>query len=642
MYNLSKKELLLIKYLIDSKEYLSSDVLASLIGSNSKTVRDYIGKIALFLENFTIWIESRTGFGYLLRYDDYDEYYTFTMVFRRKYADESYIPFYYSDRIDSIVRILLKEESIRSSDLVDRLFISKTTLNGDMKVVRNIFSKYHIALETRTGTGFYKNGLERHLRVMISDYMYSDEGNINSDEVILMPMVDKSEVERKLRDGLLRYNIHVGVTAYDELIDYIIVSISRYLQGKEVFLNDQETEEIENSDEYQQMRAIVLNIWPEAPQMELDAIVIYLQSRRIYGLDDEINKHNNQELYHLFNKIRTFISGITESAMIMNDELADLIPKIMKSMIIRIQYGYEIRKFPVINEKKINHAFYLANLICYYVSREMKIDIPEIEIAVFARELSYSLNELLKNASVTRKNICVVSSNGKNGAMTYADKLQKDFGSYIKSIKLKEFYEVERNSYNYDLLVTDVSKDRFRLDIPIFQTKFNLGPREHLRVLNLLSDKAGRAESFRSFFDEKLYFADMSFDSSIQLLKNISEIAEKITGISRIKDSVLSREKMVSSEIGNALAVASTMLPVASATKVAIVKLKRPLLWNNEYVSVVFLVILGYSDPPFYTVTGELSTLAIDKTLVHQLLNADSYEETVRILQDCYVNKVMY
>ena len=49
--------------------------------------------------------------------------------------------------------------------------------------------------------------------------------------------------------------------------------------------------------------------------------------------------------------------------MIMNDELADLIPKIMKSMIIRIQYGYEIRKFPVINEKKINHAFYLANPI---------------------------------------------------------------------------------------------------------------------------------------------------------------------------------------------------------------------------------------------------------------------------------------
>ena len=110
MYGLDRRKILILKHLIDRNDYLSSEALASVIGASSRTVREDIKLLDLFLHNFGAGITSRAGFGYAIECFDFDEYWTFVQVFREKYQDESLLPPVNSERVAYILCALLRQD----------------------------------------------------------------------------------------------------------------------------------------------------------------------------------------------------------------------------------------------------------------------------------------------------------------------------------------------------------------------------------------------------------------------------------------------------------------------------------------------------------------------------------------------------
>lgn len=636
MYNLDKRKILIIKHLINHKQYISSDVLASAIGSNSRTVRDDIKVVDAFLQNFGAGIEARAGLGYAIRFDDFNEYQTFLQVFREKYNDDSMIPSYSRERVSAILRILLMRDCVKTQELMDILYISKTTFNMDIKAVRILLGQYHLELIHRPGYGFELRGKERHIRVLLSDYLYGDEEDGTESAGTLRYILDNKQIQEQLIAGFCKHHIHVGANRFYEIVNYILASAARYEAGHEAELIRGQEERVQAMTDYAALHSIVSRIWPQAPEHELGGLILYIQSRRVYGYEDAFGRKANETLYSLFYEIKNYVALCTNSHIIMGQRLEELVPRVLKGLLLRVSLGYESRGMQIINARQKNEAYDLAALICYYIGEKCRLSIPESEIVCLANELQEPFGEVIREATVVKQDICIVSAWGKNGGLVYRKSLLAGNRTYIRKIEQREFYEIKEGENDFDILVTDIPKVKFNIDGPVFQIKHGLNEREGKHFSALISLKQERGRRFCSYFNSRLFFPDQAFDSREAVLRHLAREMEAECGLEGLWEKFAFQDTFSSAERGNNAAVCHSFWAKTEDTHIGVTILRRPVQWNHELVSIVFAVALGSRDKALYGSVANLSALITDIELVHGLLHVRDYAELMEQIEAAF------
>src|SRR5699024_2818876 len=74
-------------------------------------------------------------------------------------------------------RLLLGEHYLKLDDLSEEIYVSRSTVQKDLKNVKEILNEYGIQLETRPNYGIKLKGSELKLRFCMSEYIFnrSDE-----------------------------------------------------------------------------------------------------------------------------------------------------------------------------------------------------------------------------------------------------------------------------------------------------------------------------------------------------------------------------------------------------------------------------------------------------------------------------------
>ena len=82
------------------------------------------------------------------------------------------------------------------------------------------------------------------------------------------------------------------------------------------------------------------------------------------------------------------------------------------------------------------------------------------------------------------------------------------------------------------------------------------------------------------------------------------------------------------------------MFPVTKDTKIGVIVTESPIVWDKEYVRVLFIVARGMDADPGYEDIGYLQKLISDIHFVYRMINCQKYEEMVDIITTYFIELI--
>lgn len=181
MFSKRQKEILLS--LAKNKGLVTAEWIAKELGVSDRTVRNEIKLIQSECHSLGVSIESVRGKGYKFQVDDPQLFENVFNQLTKEVNDELSINFSEQDnRVTYLLRrLLLEKESIKLESFEDEIFVSKSTIQNDLKVVREILKKNKLSLVNRPHYGTHVEGDEYMKRLCLSNHILSRNSNLSID-----------------------------------------------------------------------------------------------------------------------------------------------------------------------------------------------------------------------------------------------------------------------------------------------------------------------------------------------------------------------------------------------------------------------------------------------------------------------------
>ena len=172
---MEKRFIQLFKILAKQKGFIKSDDLCQQLNIRPRTLREDIRQYKDKIEKEAgCIIESKPNAGYSLKINNDELYNNFLKTLLLEESKNQYIiPIHQEDRINYIIRYFLSNHDyIKLNDLADEIYVSRSTLNADIKEVKERLSYFSLELISKVGKGLKINGKEKDIRSCIAQYFY--------------------------------------------------------------------------------------------------------------------------------------------------------------------------------------------------------------------------------------------------------------------------------------------------------------------------------------------------------------------------------------------------------------------------------------------------------------------------------------
>lgn len=214
--------------MLKTSEYTTASALAEQIGLSEKTVRTTLAGLKETLTGTGAMIQMKKGKGYRLEILNKE-------IFRRYQMDvgimqEERIPDRPAERLYYLMGKLLVEGSLlNANELCESLYISRNTLNSDLKKIKNILSYYAIRLIRENDGTIHIEGNEFDIRSCLV-YRSVRYGNLLIKDREIMGqefMVIRDIVLEEIK----KFGLHIWRFVLQDLLVTVYTAIARIRQG---------------------------------------------------------------------------------------------------------------------------------------------------------------------------------------------------------------------------------------------------------------------------------------------------------------------------------------------------------------------------------------------------------------------------
>lgn len=227
----------LLNYLQHASGYMTGKELADLLSVSSRTIRNDVSQINRLLLDTGVQIVSKHSFGYILQAQNADSLKKLTQ------SGESFIS--RSERLRYIAqRLCLSDQPIDLDDLADEMFISKTTLEHDLKEFRRQFvlPDPHIQMRRTRNTIEFEHDERKRRKILCfliaHNWNYNGRGN-SFFEYSFLHEKTVNICMRQINYYLDKYNIHIEDINMVHLDLCVAIASERIREGKELTDSDE-------------------------------------------------------------------------------------------------------------------------------------------------------------------------------------------------------------------------------------------------------------------------------------------------------------------------------------------------------------------------------------------------------------------
>lgn len=638
MFTKRQKEILLS--LIKSNEPITAEWIAIGLGVSDRTVRTEMKGLQSECKSLGVSIESIRGKGYKLEIKDYQLFEKGLNSLIEKATDEEKTDFSeQSNRITYILkRLLLGKESLKIENFEDEMFVSKPTVQSDLKIVREILETYELKLVTRPYYGTRVEGDEYMRRLCFSNYILSRNSDLNIDNNSFQIL--NKELFEKVKEIIIKkvndYKIEISDIALENLATHITIACKRIEEGFVI-----ENLEHNLTRKYPFEKIVAKEIVREAekfsgfifPESEIDYIIVHLLGTKLLQKDTltELSEFDD-----LGNIIQCMLERLqTELNWDFRDdiEFIQALTLHIRPAMNRLRYKMNIRN-PLLNEIKLKYpsAFEGAVIASKCIEEYLSLEVGEHEIAYIALHIGVAL-ERMKTKHKKVKRVIVVCASGVGSAKLLFYRLQNLFKDELEIIASTNYYQLQEydlSSIDFVISTIPIKED---IGIPVQVVNTFLGEEDINRIRDNLF--LAKKDEDSIYLDESRVFIHKDFEDKESVIRFMCNELYKQGLVSEdYVELVLERESLAPTSFGNLVAIPHPLTPTTENTFWTVCTLKRPIEWDHNHMA-QFICLLNIRKGPkgdLDKMYQKLITVLENKSAVKKIVKSEAAKEIIQIL----------
>ncbi|MCT2344420.1 BglG family transcription antiterminator [Niallia taxi] len=632
-----QREILLL--LSKHTEPLTAEWIAKELSVSDRTIRKELKTIQEDCENLGICINPMKGKGYCLQVLDANVFQQEIDPVQKASPQVGYDFSEQKGRVYFLLkRLLLQEGYVKLEQFEGEMYVSKSTIQKDLRFVREMLGKYKLSLVVKPHYGVYVAGSEYRKRLCFSNYRLLEEELPPQMTSSWQPDDNFAEQIKKIIISKVNvHNIEISDVALGNLTNHIVIACRRMEKG---FAMENLEHPIGEEHPFEKKVAGEIIAEVEAlagfsfPSAELDYIIIHLMGTKLLH-------ENALTEYREFDETREIIVCMlarlkAELAWDFTDdkEFSHALALHIRPALNRLRYEMNIRN-PLVNEIKLKYpsAFEGAIIASKCLEERLSIKIEEDEIGYIALHIGVAL-ERMKRKARRRKRIILVCASGVGSAKLLSYRLQELFNRELEIVECINYYRLaDYDLSSIDLVISTIPIAE-RIIAPV-QVVSNFLEAEDIKGIKKQLISADK-ENKDSYLAESHVFIHKRLDTKAAVIEFLSEMLYEQGLVSKeYANLVLEREAIAATSFGNLVAIPHPTSPDTTETFWTVCTLARPINWNeNQMVQVVCLLNISKdAKGDLEDMYEQLISIIEDKKVIQQVIKAKSKQEVIRLFQ---------
>ncbi|EMB9090620.1 MULTISPECIES: BglG family transcription antiterminator [Klebsiella] len=615
-------------------ETLPQEELAQRLSVSTRTVRADITALNALLLHYGAQFILTRGSGYQLVIHDPTRYQTL----EESAPKAQHIPRTAADRIHFLlVRFLTSAFSIKLEDLADAWFVSRATLQGDMVDVRERFQRYQLTLETRPRHGMKLFGSEVSIRACLTDLLWelSQPGPLN-------PLIGEEAFDASvptllagvLQETLTRHHVRLTDAGERFICLYGAVAVRRVSEGYP--LADFSAEDVaqnvrdaarELANTMQQLAGKLL-----APAEE-EWLCVHLAARQVQDVDPGTISADDDEA--LVNYILRYINQQYNYNLLDDAQLrADLLTHI-KTMITRVRYQIMIPN-PLLENIKQHYPMAWDMTLAAVSSwgKYTPYAISENEIGFLVLHIGVGLERHYNIGYQRQPQVLLVCDTSNAMVRMIEAILQRKYPQLEIAATLSQREYEQREEIAEDFVISTVrisEKEKPVVTIAPFPTDYQLD-----QIGKLVLVDRTRPWMLNKYFDEAHFqVIDTPMDQQALFAALCQQLQQEGFVGAEFHGSVVEREAIVSTMLGDGIALPHALGLLAKKTVVYTVIAPHGIAWGDETAHIIFLLAISKSEYEEAMAIYDIFVTFLRERAMTRLAATRSFAEFKTVAMEC-------
>ncbi|HBM3130646.1 TPA: BglG family transcription antiterminator [Klebsiella michiganensis] len=615
-------------------ETLPQEELAQRLSVSTRTVRADITALNALLLHYGAQFILTRGSGYQLVIHDPTRYQTL----EESAPKAQHIPRTAADRIHFLlVRFLTSAFSIKLEDLADTWFVSRATLQGDMVDVRERFQRYQLTLETRPRHGMKLFGSEVSIRACLTDLLWelSQQGPLN-------PLIGEEAFDASvptllagvLQETLTRHHVRLTDAGERFICLYGAVAVRRVSEGYP--LADFSAEDVaqnvrdaarELANTMQQLAGKLL-----APAEE-EWLCVHLAARQVQDVDPGTISADDDEA--LVNYILRYINQQYNYNLLDDAQLhADLLTHI-KTMITRVRYQIMIPN-PLLENIKQHYPMAWDMTLAAVSSwgKYTPYAISENEIGFLVLHIGVGLERHYNIGYQRQPQVLLVCDTSNAMVRMIEAILQRKYPQLEIAATLSQREYEQREEIAEDFVISTVrisEKEKPVVTIAPFPTDYQLD-----QIGKLVLVDRTRPWMLNKYFDEAHFqVIDTPMDQQALFATLCQQLQQEGFVGAEFHGSVVEREAIVSTMLGDGIALPHALGLLAKKTVVYTVIAPHGIAWGDETAHIIFLLAISKSEYEEAMAIYDIFVTFLRERAMTRLAATRSFAEFKTVAMEC-------
>ena len=537
-----------------------------------------------------------------------------------------------SSRISYIIsRLLDSNDYLKSADLADEMYISRSQISNDIKLAKNMLSSYHLTLISKPYYGIKIIGKENDIRNYIIQEKLKIK-NLVCDEIT--HSFSSHEHIDDINNIVIKILTHshyiISDIALQNLILHIVTAVNRIKSGHLIHMDS-----LNISPVYAHVIEISKNILEKCADIynfEFNDDEIFFLALNLYGkrefdkqefITDEIN---NLVFLGLYKIKEIFGLDFTSNLNLRISLGLHILP-----LLTRINTNMQLRNIMTFNIKqKYTLAYDLASTFTNTIIPSDK-KILDDEIAYVALHF---VNYIDENSPQKKKRMLIISSLRRSETILLQNNILRNFPS-IKEVKIISKNSLSTTNVNNYNVICTTENDIFINNNKIQKISYFLNDTDIKKIELLLDGFNGPKDILDCFSEDLFYYGDAPSKNAV--IKWLYEMAYK-QGLAdeKLYHSIMNHENVTSTYFGNYLAIPHPEIFLSETSFISVAILPKPILWDDEYVDIVFLVSIQKNNPNAFKLWSYLSFLISNNTTLEEIKKEPIFQNLSKVISKIY------
>lgn len=639
----------ILEILIDCQKSISGERISLELGVTSRTVRSDIKELNKYLNDNGAKVVSVTGVGYNLEIEDESKfnYFLKDMKLLKQGNNEqlNIIPTYSEDRINYIISKLLmnslkdKNKLINPYDLCDELFISSSTLKKDVASINTHLARFELKVVINQSKGIFIKGKESNIRYCIADYIFNKREIVNLENLEFYNEIFSRELlettEGVLVEVLCKYNVHLTDISFKNLLVHVLIMIKRYKYNQAVVFDNASVEFLKNTNDYM-IAADIVKAIGEVVKVDFSDEIYYLTQHLVSSKKFSSQDANNYLEYKgVIDKIFSTIKNQIGINLFDDLQLSNGLAVHLNVALNRMKFNMNIRNdFLDSIKSSYPFAFELGIIASRVLGEEYNVSVNENEIGLLAIHFGAALERIGINSKKSVKNITIVCGFGIATAMLIKEKILRFFDNRVNILYISSLQDFDKVMLdNSDVVITTVPITKFQSK-KIIEVPLNLSFKHLQDIEDIMLGEEKVEMDYREILKEDLFIKKINATNKDEVLEILTNKMMDLGYMdNKAKESLYSREKMSTTELGNLVALPHVLELNGDGASVSVAVLDKPIIWDKEKVQIVLLLNIskGFIHE-WEQIFKNLYNYLIVKSGVNRLIKGIDYNEFIKEL----------